>query len=362
VCPGKWARRAKVIFFSNDVPNVIFPTTNNVSSEDIMRYFRRTFLASVQLTLGSLAAVVPLHSRAAATAFQMAEAMDIPTNSILSASYTHLANPEAANTAFDWGTLVVPQAGMKLAVVSTGKALDANSPGYVAPQPGTSFGGTAVSNPFSGEVTCGGADQATGRDYTELSVTLLVPGNASYFSMQFKFYSADYPESLCTQFNDRFAILLTSTGFTGNIALDGTNAISVNTVQFTLTNSFQLTGTGMETTGAGTDWLTTTRAVVPGETITLKFLIFDSGDGINDSVALMNNFRWLSQPTAQIGRAVEIKWQSLENQWYQVQYASVLDTNNWFNLGSPVVGTGTNNSVFDPVSESARYYRIQLVP
>jgi hypothetical protein len=54
-----------------------------------------------------------------------------------------------------------------------------------------------------------------------------------------------------------------------------------------------LQGTGYEGgIGGGTGWLTTTSPVTPGETITLRFMIFDEGDHILDSVVLIDNFRW----------------------------------------------------------------------
>lgn len=44
----------------------------------------------------------------------------------------------------------------------------------------------------------------------------------------------------------------------------------------------------------GTSWITTTAPVTAGQIITLRFLMFEHGDSINDSVTLIDNFRWLS--------------------------------------------------------------------
>lgn len=44
---------------------------------------------------------------------------------------------------------------------------------------------------------------------------------------------------------------------------------------------------------AATGWLRTKSPVVGGETITLRFTIYDSGDGLLDSSALIDNFRWI---------------------------------------------------------------------
>jgi hypothetical protein len=43
---------------------------------------------------------------------------------------------------------------------------------------------------------------------------------------------------------------------------------------------------------AGTKWLSTTAGVVPGESITVVFAIFDLSDSILDSYAFLDNFQW----------------------------------------------------------------------
>jgi hypothetical protein len=44
--------------------------------------------------------------------------------------------------------------------------------------------------------------------------------------------------------------------------------------------------------GGGTGWLTTSGNVVPGETIELRFVLWDTGDEWYDSLVLLDNFRW----------------------------------------------------------------------
>ena len=69
------------------------------------------------------------------------------------------------------------------------------------------------------------------------------------------------------------------------------------------TSTAQLQGTGLDTPtpsecnddsleGGGTGWLTTTAPVTPGETLHLRFMIFDEGDHIYDSAVILDNFRW----------------------------------------------------------------------
>ncbi|HUT77829.1 MAG TPA: hypothetical protein VM285_09100, partial [Polyangia bacterium] len=54
-----------------------------------------------------------------------------------------------------------------------------------------------------------------------------------------------------------------------------------------------LNGTGYTLgPGGATLWLTTTSPVVPGETITLRFVTWDTSDQALDSLVLLDNFRW----------------------------------------------------------------------
>jgi hypothetical protein len=61
--------------------------------------------------------------------------------------------------------------------------------------------------------------------------------------------------------------------------------------------------------------------------------------------------------------AVELGWPSDTNQLYQVQYRTDLDTNTWYNLGSPIQGNGTTNYFSDIIQgNNKRFYRVQLLP
>ncbi|HTJ83407.1 MAG TPA: hypothetical protein VL400_16925, partial [Polyangiaceae bacterium] len=45
--------------------------------------------------------------------------------------------------------------------------------------------------------------------------------------------------------------------------------------------------------GGATGWLTTSGNVVPGETVELRFVIWDTGDQWYDSTVLLDDFQWL---------------------------------------------------------------------
>ncbi|HMR77906.1 MAG TPA: hypothetical protein PKD61_22505, partial [Polyangiaceae bacterium] len=49
--------------------------------------------------------------------------------------------------------------------------------------------------------------------------------------------------------------------------------------------------------GGGTFWLTTAGNVVPGGLVELRIVIWDVGDSILDSLALVDGFKWLTNAT-----------------------------------------------------------------
>ncbi|MCU1283162.1 MAG: Cell division protein FtsH [bacterium] len=236
-----------------------------------------------------------------------------------SAMTTGPSDMRARIVAGKFGTVVVPRAGANMALVSTGLAVDKSSTSYVAPQQGTDLKNTGT-NPLpnlKGASSCGQAGAVTGvNDYSELVLTLKAPTNAQSFSFEFQFFSAEYPEFVCTQYNDELLIIVQSSKtYTQptNISFDAKmNPITVNSGFFTVCKNgatpqtmncthpvTDIAGTGYEDDdgsgqpiGGSTGWLSTTAPIMPGEDITLRFVIFDEGDGIYDSSALIDNFKW----------------------------------------------------------------------
>jgi hypothetical protein len=173
----------------------------------------------------------------------------------------------------------------------------------------------------------------TAYDIQELRVRMKVPQNAKSFTYDFNFFSAEYPEFVCTRFNDRFIALLSSGALApasmppGSCRSDpGTPQCNVsfdaNGQPVTINNGFfdicksnggntcsqspsLLAKTGYDRNdfasydgfsdgpvGGATGWLTTTAPVNPGEEITLRFIILDEGDASYDSAVLIDNFAW----------------------------------------------------------------------
>jgi hypothetical protein len=251
-----------------------------------------------------------------------------------------------------YGPNVKPLAGTTMAALSSGTARAPGDPGYVHPQNGKKAG--EIGN-FNAGTQCGGppdyiaqhggmfpspancSSQCVGQacntsyDSVNLKARIRVPTNAKSFSYRFKFYSAEYPEFLCRQYNDFFVTLLSSSWLPDpnanppedplptdkNIAFDANkNPVSVNNAFFQVCfplpgqpsacpgGTLELVGTGMGgwdndlSDGGGTVWLTNDAPVVPGETIEIEFITWDAGDHNVDSLVLLDKFRWNITPSA----------------------------------------------------------------
>ena len=243
-----------------------------------------------------------------------------------------------------FGDGFLPRAGSKMIMLSTGQAKDRyDDPTY---QPQTGFlHNTSATHPLYSPPRCAApAMTPPAQDMSELTLTLKVPQNAKSLSFNFSFFSAEYPEWVCTSFNDRFLAILESSALnpatlpgtqcktgtavpTCNISFDDKGQpVSINNGFFDVCVSASGgTGAGMFTNmctkptsllaktgyedmkvseagsqfagqtqmaGGATGWLNTKAPVKPGETIVLRFLVLDEGDGRLDSAVLIDNFKW----------------------------------------------------------------------
>lgn len=159
-----------------------------------------------------------------------------------------------------------------------------------------------------------------------LELRIRVPNNVSSFGFESIFYTYEYPNSICSQYNDFFVVFKEPkpAGVAdGNIVFDlKGDPIGVNTVLLAVcdpslqsasaqkrfgceqgTKLLQGTGYGRGETscyragGAATGWLDTKAPVKPGEIITLRFAIWDTNDPSLDSTVLLDHFRWSKAET-----------------------------------------------------------------
>ncbi|WAS96637.1 choice-of-anchor L domain-containing protein [Nannocystis punicea] len=254
-----------------------------------------------------------------------------------------------------FGTNVVPQQNARLAILSTGNAADQNdaNPGYADFQGGKDNGADspapadwlgANGGNFPNAPGCPGPNSNQANDSAMLKLRIRVPTNAKSFNVQMYFYSAEWPEYVCTQFNDLFVSLVNSSAAGNpndkNIAIYTTPnnqkyPVGVNLAKaapglFTqckngayaclgnggnyngCTSQAGLAGTGFDvvdngcgtnnTTGGGTGWLKMSGNVTGGEIMEIRFAIWDTGDGSWDSLVLLDDWVWsvqASQPGVQ---------------------------------------------------------------
>ena len=202
----------------------------------------------------------------------------------------------------DFGANVVPQEGNALLGLSSGTARDAADPG---------FGGTVAFNkgythplPAGFPVATPGCPtpSTTGYDGVALKVTVQVPVGAVGFSFDWKYYTFEYPEWVCTAYADQAAVLLDGANvlLTGSGDLVNSNTpmefCSVPVLPSTCSlGTADLVGTGFDTLNdsGATDWHAVTVPVTPGGTYELVFTVWDSSDGVFDSTILFDNWQWL---------------------------------------------------------------------
>ena len=164
-------------------------------------------------------------------------------------------------------------------------------------------GGTAPAG-FPQDVPgCSGSSDIN--DDIALEVTLRAPSNATGYSFDFDFYSYEYPEWVCTSFNDQFIALVDPApegSIDGNISFDAMgNPVSVNIAFFDVCagcplGEAELTGTGFDQydDAGATSWLSTTAPIEPGAEFTIRFTVWDTGDSSWDSTVLIDNFQWIA--------------------------------------------------------------------
>ena len=233
----------------------------------------------------------------------------------------------------DFGPNLALRKGVNMLALSSGTARRPIDPGYESPQGWDKEYVAAHPPGFPKEApSCPGTVTGQPHDAAAIEIKLRAPSNAHGVKFDFDFYTFEWPGFVCSQYNDFFVALLMpypAGQLDGNIAFDSQgNPVSVNnslvrvcgcegnppapcvannkTYTCDLGN-IELLGTGFgfdATDGedhAATSWLQTTAPIEPGSEITLRFTVYDSGDGALDSLTLIDNFEWVLEPGTKVG-------------------------------------------------------------
>jgi hypothetical protein len=233
-------------------------------------------------------------------------------------------------TAF--GANVKVREGVRLLALSSGTARQPEDPGY------SNVGG--FSKGYTGghpagfpkeSPACPGSLTGQPHDVTGMEIKILTPSNAQGFSFDFDFFTYEWPGFVCSTFNDFFVALLEPyppMQTDGNISFDSQgNPVSVNnsllevcgcpgnppaacfaggkTFTCSLGNT-DLIGTGFGFDSGGgdhgsTSWLQTKAPVEPNTEITVRWAVYDSGDGILDTTTLIDNWKWIATAGVTVG-------------------------------------------------------------
>ena len=215
---------------------------------------------------------------AAALAAAISDGPDAPN--VTGASFATIppsGNPTAVS---DSALTSFPLTGGSYGILTSGDATLADDPN-VTPNAGASDGGAAVRG-------------GTERDVTILKVDLTVPSGRNCLSVDFRFFSEEFPEFVGKSVNDAFVAELDQSTWTTaanavnapkNFAFDPTGqVVSINSTGVTSVAAANSTGT---TYDAGTTLLRASTPTTPGNH-SLYLSIFDQGDGIFDSAVFVD--------------------------------------------------------------------------
>jgi hypothetical protein len=208
---------------------------------------------------------------------------------------------------------VATRRGDQLLVLSTGAARQSTSPGYA---PDLSKGYTSGHPPgYPAEyAVCPGVIGGQPNDGIALQVLLRAPPGAAALAFDFRYYTRDWPNFVCSSFADRLVVQMTpapgGSPHEGLIVFDSqSNPVWEGSVeacgcvggppcaaggyQFACPlGTAPLAGTLYANHGS-TGWLAVPIPVTPGQELVIRFSIYDAGDGTLDSAVLIDAFRWL---------------------------------------------------------------------
>lgn len=218
-----------------------------------------------------------------------------------------------------------PRAGKNMIVLSSGTARTPDYPEFSEPRTKSfSVSTNEVTPPAGHPQNAGGCSEPfkkTANDSVNLKLKIRVPTNANSFKFDFDFFSSEYSTFVCSSYNDTFVAILDSKKpldpkYAKNISFDSKGSpVNVNSGFFEACTAgtykgktfpcskgtAELVGTGFWDTdpkqNGATSWLETKAPVIPGEEITIQFMIWDTGDHILDSTVILDNWRWDAKPT-----------------------------------------------------------------
>lgn len=222
---------------------------------------------------------------------------------------TPLASAESYGILTSFGPNVPAPAGKRMLAISSGAARAPSDPGYLATTSGHDKGyahAGPTGYPKASSACPATPDALPGapHDGVALELKIRVPLEAKSFSFVHQLFTSDYGEYVCSKYTDTFVVLMDpKPGVEANIVTDAAgDPVGVNTpslLRACAPGTYKglsfacplgpsaLAGTGFEGKAA-TGWLRTTVPVAGGTVVTLRFAVWDSGDGLGDTTVLLD--------------------------------------------------------------------------
>ncbi len=228
----------------------------------------------------------------------------------------------------DFGPFVGVRRGAEMLALSSGAARRPADPLYIGHMFEKGYTSAHPEGFPKEEPSCPGVTTGQPHDGAALELVIRTPSNATGISFEFNFYTYEWPQFVCSEYNDFFVALLwpePADSADGSISFDSQgNTVSVNSAFLSVcgcpgnppnpclagdankpfacpAGDLELLGTGFgfDTEGedhGATSWLVTRTSVPAGAEIRLRLSVYDSQDGLFDSLVLIDNFKWIANP------------------------------------------------------------------
>jgi hypothetical protein len=156
-------------------------------------------------------------------------------------------------------------------------------------------------------------DQAA-NDLLWADFTMTTPGGTNGWTLDFAYFSTEFPEYVGSEFNDIFTVWVETPEFVGNQCFINGQPCTVTALDaaadtFGGNNNTDFpyrggTGFGTESctwifcsdpaeeNGQATGWFEMSGPATPSSELRIAFIVFDMGDTIYDTTVLVDDFRW----------------------------------------------------------------------
>ncbi len=212
-------------------------------------------------------------------ATQLVAAVDIC--SPVSATFTAIASTGAAWSLSELAG-VLPMRGDSLAALSTGLIAKAGEVGFEPPDVGTDFHLTMAQD--SGF----GCSASKAFDMTIWSASFVAPQGAQSLVLHWRIATG---ENDYENFDDGIYVGVASKSWSGNVALAEDGSCFSVSKAYTCSSCTSADGKSFGYSKA-TKWREVAFPVTAGEPVVIKAAIFDRGDGLGDTILLLDDFRW----------------------------------------------------------------------